>query len=918
MARALESLKLLGGFVDDLVKPAVATTAVAGALAPEEAEAGMVDVGLKTLAKQGKRLLRSDAGERAVTRGVRETLESTAKLTAAEKAVIRQSVDDAGYGSYKAAQDAARSMKARFPTKGTQTNWAPFDINKMTVSKDNAGKISYKPEASKQGYQFHIDPSTGKEADRGSAHYQNMVDAVSNEIIATARMAENGDPAARKVMENAGWYRNVESRGFNEYGSFYDTFGDLLGATSPNTPVKTNFNFSRDILQRMSKGEFDDQIDRFADGMDRIDELVSLNTAATDTAKATDGMSMKAAKLEPDYVERLDEIKAIKKQLKEDSIRQAGGEKMTITKGGKAKVEDVEAGKKYGINSDNAMVALSDRWRTFRKGDAPKAKNFSGNLVGYSIKPTIDVWSARNLRRHAGLAPIPSPGEQGVTGQILDPVAFTSTQEFGFGQDVLTDATARVNQTLGMDLEPRDMQALQWFAEKDVWSKNGWTNAAGEGGSFETMMDLNPTESLVVGTSRAQSMEYQGQDFVPGPRDQLETARRFMDEAATDPDVIAAKAPTTHGLYGEEPEISFDVDIVSNEHAVPASTLDQVARQAVDDSQDSFFVARRIKPEVSAGREEMFQVGTEAYFHAPVAPDSDQIKALQTHLNDQGVQGFTLIVDPRQRPGAMADEVIGVRFLDIPQFYDADNFATMSPQKYSEHVGRTFDEYTNINAGLKESFPDIRSAETSYYDVNVRSRDAAQEYVAQLENPKRDTEVLRQEMWGFKPARTRFQEYSGQARPYYSEGSEGIRAAQAGSASPLALATLAAASTVAGDFARRRQQKRNQWQNLRTDLLQTIGKAVAESPMGQMAMAATQLPWQDLDKPMQGLYGLNAAANTLRQGGGFDAAMQRGGQVASQPIEQTAQGFGDAMFEATGSPAAATAAYTAGVMAGPI
>jgi hypothetical protein len=102
------------------------------------------------------------------------------------------------------------------------------------------------------------------------------------------------------------------------------------------------------------------------------------------------------------------------------------------------------------------------------------------------------------------------------------------------------------------------------------------------------------------------------------------------------------------------------------------------------------------------------------------------------------------------------------------------------------------------------------------------------------------------------------------------------------------------------------------------DLLQTIGKATANSPIGQMAIAATQLPWQDLDKPMQGLYGLNATANALRQGRGMDAALQRGGTVARQPIEETARGFGDAMFEATGSPALSTAAYTAGVMAGPI
>jgi hypothetical protein len=49
------------------------------------------------------------------------------------------------------------------------------------------------------------------------------------------------------------------------------------------------------------------------------------------------------------------------------------------------------------------------------------------------------------------------------------------------------------------------LQALQWFAEKDYWTKRGWTSAAGEGGSFETMMDNDPVSSMFLGISREQN-----------------------------------------------------------------------------------------------------------------------------------------------------------------------------------------------------------------------------------------------------------------------------------------------------------------------------------------------------------------------------------------------------------------------------
>lgn len=918
---------LLTGYLDAVnairkaaTNPAVVGGAAAGlTLSSDDAEAGLVDDGLKAVRAVHDARVRHMGEERAVERGVREVLDTTARLTKAEKDAVKAGVDASGHGTYKDALEAARKLKARFPNKGVETPWEAFDITGMEVSKSRSGAFSYKPTTSASAYKFNMDPSTGKAATNQSQHFQSMVDAVANEIIAIARQAENGDPSAMKIMDNAGWYRNVEARGFNEYGSFYDMFGDLLGATSPNTPVATNFRFSQEILHRATKGDFDDQMDAFADVMDQVDDLTRANNGMIDAARAGEGTTIKAVKSSDEYVANEAKIKELKGQV--EQIRQ-------------------ESGKLYGMNSTNAMIALADRWRIFRKGDAPKAKNFSGNLVGYSIKPTIDVWSARNLRRHAGLNPIPSPAETGVSGKIIDPDEFTNSQEFGFGQEVLTAASERVNEVLGIDIEPRDMQALQWFAEKDHWSRRGWTSVQGEGGSFETMMDQSPVESLIAGTSRSQSMEYQGRAFNPGPDDQLEMADRFMDAARNDPDVVASKAPTTQGLYGSDVETSFDVDIVSKRDMLPVDTLDQIAIQAVGDAQDSFFVARRIEPALAKENPAAFQVGMEAYFKTPVAADGETITDLQKHLNARGVQGFTLIVDPRKPAGAMADDVIGVRFIDIPQFYDAESFARMGDAEYAAHASRMQDEYQQIGNDLKDVFGEIRTAEPSFFDVNVKSKGEAADYVAQLQARPREADSLRKSFWGYRPATARFKEWHGATSK--ADTPPGAGSSSHGFGSPGLLAGIAAGTTAAiatlqpqdqfterfpdqgditigpagsiegpaeidpvlftavSDYQKRRFEKTEFWDTVKAETSEVLGDGISGLLKGVNFVGSA------IDLPFRRGHGLANMLGNLAEGESFDVSLNRGANVARQPLDVTGKQLGKFVADETGSaPAAA-------------
>lgn len=158
----------------------------------------------------------------------------------------------------------------------------------------------------------------------GSKEFQRISDNLVAEILEIQQRAAQGDPSALKIMDNVGWYKNVESRLRSEYGSFSQMMADILGATSPNTPVATNFKFSKEILDRATRGDFDDLMDGFADALDRRYALQDQAAAYLKAQKAA-GRTIKAAEKDPAYLALMDEAKEISQELQanRNTIKQA-------------------------------------------------------------------------------------------------------------------------------------------------------------------------------------------------------------------------------------------------------------------------------------------------------------------------------------------------------------------------------------------------------------------------------------------------------------------------------------------------------------------------------------------------------------------------------------------------------------------
>lgn len=382
--------------------------------------------------------------------------------------------------------------------------WAPLipvrieaQMKDGKVQLDKEGNPKFELKYQTVAYSFADDPETGKifssKTDaNGVTTYapgrQKAVDTMARklrDVVASIwARSEAGDQNAQNMLRQAGWYREMRKRLRHEFGGLGDLFADLLGATSPNTPVRQNWQYSVEVLGDALRGTFDSQLPAWFQWATDIEteeaRLRSIFDARWKASGLARGKFIKSAEWQAE-LKQIRELRQVPDAIKP---RKASG---TL----------------YGFNSPHIVRALVDLWRTVREADdvvasgdqAPKALNFSGNLIGFRSRATIDVWAARLLQRLAGHDRIPVMAETSVDGTMRPDGSTTGA--FGFGQDVFGAATKAIRADAQMGQHPilkflgeDDLQAIVWFAEKELWTERNWTSASGEGGSFEAESDL--------------------------------------------------------------------------------------------------------------------------------------------------------------------------------------------------------------------------------------------------------------------------------------------------------------------------------------------------------------------------------------------------------------------------------------------
>jgi hypothetical protein len=529
----------------------------------------------------------------------------SASLTEAENAAVMRDAEELGLSEDGVDKivDTIIADKKRYPaTQG----WADLKVIGITSKLDeNGNPIAGKeiPKYAPISYAFNVPPGAAKAPNKVDQVWLGKVTDKFQKLVEDLYdRANSGDATAKNIIAHQNWYKNVAATLRQEYGAFGDTLADLLGATSPNTPVDTNWRFSIDVMRRFVRGDFDAEMSKF--------------------------------------VKYLDSGKAASAYPTADKITQ-------IT------------GKLYGMNSTNAMLALSDMWRAIKPNQAPKARNFALNLIGQSNMATIDVWAARMLRRAADMVKgasfprIPPPAEQGVTGK-WNADATKVTGAFGFGADVMQNVSDNLAKK-GINIDPPDLQAIAWFAEKELWTKKNWTNKAGEGGSFEENIEGLPTERYIAGHS------IQVGETQPKSEDIKDVQKQITSLLSKDKSVIAFRAAETSGLYGGTVEKSFDTELVVEKGKFdPEPLVERLANISKENNQYDIFISKVVGP-----KEENLNArpGVEIYFKTQ--QDMDKIIPILKRFTSRGQDGFTLAVDPRLNDGT--SQYVGVRLQYVPE-----------------------------------------------------------------------------------------------------------------------------------------------------------------------------------------------------------------------------------------------------------
>jgi predicted GNAT family acetyltransferase len=263
--------------------------------------------------------------------------------------------------------------------------------------------------------------------------------ALANKLEREYRTAKDNP----EVAEGEFWYSRFREKVGKVLGDDTKLFAELLGATSPQQGVGPNFKDALGAYNQFKSGAFDEMLAKYQEGK----------------KKFADG----------DLAEFTEETGKTGKKATKEAFMGWWQKKHNL-------IPTKATGKKFGMNSKAVLKVLDRSWLEGVQG--PKTPNFTGNLAGTTFKATIDVWAMRLLNRLAN--------EESGKPWRIQPANETGVKdaEFSFGQD----AFQRAADNLGIKADA--LQAILWFAEKDLWEKNDWTKTAGKMKSdYNTLLD---------------------------------------------------------------------------------------------------------------------------------------------------------------------------------------------------------------------------------------------------------------------------------------------------------------------------------------------------------------------------------------------------------------------------------------------
>lgn len=455
------------------------------------------------------------------------------------------------------------------------------------------------------------------------------------------------------VAKGLGWYSRMREFFQRTLGADIEIFGQLLGATSARTPVDTNFKQALEAIRLFSTGTYDDLVQKYHQHVTNVNESAMSGALLDAWRKSNPGKKDSLFDLSSEIRKRINDFNDV-------PLRSNGA--------------------KYNANSKKVLQVLYGNWIDQTVG--PKTPNFAGNLTGRTLAATIDVWAARNLRRllYEGKQKqwrILPEQESGVSYTIDKNGVYGG--DFVFAQKIYDQVAKR----MGMNAD--DLQALMWFAEKDVWDKNGWTNkVGGEKSSFDK-------EAAKLNTSRYQAGVTTYKDKLTYSDKNQELARQQLRKAiSNDPNLIASRVTITDGLYDGTIEPSLDVEFSLKKDSIPTAAIKEIVRIGELTNQSDVFISKVVDA-LDPNARPAFEIG----FKKPAT--SKEIESVMAAFRTNGIDGFTVAKD-------MRGNIIGIRTQYIPEIsgryspehLDLTNYGVLS-KKWMDNARKTKQSLTEPN-----------------------------------------------------------------------------------------------------------------------------------------------------------------------------------------------------------------------------
>jgi hypothetical protein len=455
-------------------------------------------------------------------------------------------------------------------------------------------------------------------------------------------------PEAKRVLgipaiaAGKGWYGRMRDFLQRSFGANIEVFGQLLGATSARTPVDTNFKQGLEALKLVALGKYDDLLQRFDA------HVMDIKSKAESGQLKTEWLAKNPNKRESMFALNDEYRKAIN-TFKEVPLRQNGA--------------------KYNANSQKVLHALYGIWLSQTKG--PKTPNFAGNLTGRTLRATIDVWAARNLRRLLYSNKIK---KWRILPEQESGVKFTVDKDgnyggdFEYGQRIYDEVARQLN------MNPDDLQAVMWFAEKDVWETNGWTNTVGaEKSSFDKEAGKLNLDRYQIGLTTFTSAD----KFDP----KVQEAERisFRNAVRKVPNLAVSRITESSGLYGGTLEPTFDVEFsVQRDAKIDSQNyLEPTIREAlaIADRRGQIDVLTSLVVDIDhPNARPMVEIG----FKSPAKPA--EIDAVVEAFKANGIDGFTIAKNER-------GDVLGLRSQYVPEISARyDTLDHLDPAKFVQNA----------------------------------------------------------------------------------------------------------------------------------------------------------------------------------------------------------------------------------------